>query len=317
MNRAPQDIHRPVLPDVVLRMLSPLAVKMIVDGTLGLGGHSEALLQQDPTVRVIGLDQDPQAIALASQRLSSYGDRFRAIHGNTRDLNRYLDAAGEGLIDGLLLDLGVSSLQLDHPDRGFSFRRDGPLDMRMNPTDGPTASDWLNQADEEEIRHCLATYGEERFARQIARTLVRERAVRPIHSTGRLAEIIRQAVPRRYDHGRIDPATRTFQAIRIQINQELPSLEAALAEGFRRLHIGGVLVVISFHSLEDRIVKQFLRTQATDCVCPPELPDCLCDKIVEAKVLTPRPIRATPEEITANPRARSARLRAAVRIAAA
>mgnify|MGYP000405258538 CR=1 FL=1 len=186
MNPAPQEIHRPVLTDVVLRMFAPLASKTVVDGTLGLGGHSEALLQEDRTVRVVGFDRDPEAIALARQRLSNYGDRFRAIQANTRDLNRHLDVLGEGPIDGLLLDLGVSSLQLDRPDRGFSFRHDGPLDMRMNPTEGPTASEWLNQADETEIRHCLATYGEERFAPRIARALVRERAVRPIRTTGQL-----------------------------------------------------------------------------------------------------------------------------------
>lgn len=307
--------HQPVLCDEVIRLLSPLRSKTIVDGTLGLGGHSQAILEADDTVRVVGIDRDAQALAVARQRLAPFDNRFRAIHGNYRDLGAHLDSLGEEAVDGVLLDIGVSSLQIDAPDRGFSFRHDGPLDMRMDPSQPLTAAEWICHADVEEIRNLIGRLGEERFAQRIARAIVNARSVEPLRTTGQLATVVRRAVPRGYERGRIDPATRTFQALRMHINQELPSLEAGLEQGFARLRLGGVLVVISFHSLEDRLVKQFVRSLATDCVCPPQLPECRCHKVSEARILTPRPLRAQPDEISQNPRARSARLRAATRIA--
>jgi len=308
------DLHQPVLCAEVLSILLPLAGKTVVDGTLGLGGHSEALLQEDDTVRVIGIDRDGEAIALATQRLARFGTRFEAIHGNFRSLSQHLDDIGIKAVDGLLLDIGVSSLQLDKGERGFSFRKDGPLDMRMNRKATETAADWIHTATESELSDVIFRFGEERYARRIARAILAARESGRITSTTQLADVIRKAVPARYDHRRLHPATRTFQAVRMFLNDELGALEAGLAAGFERLTIGGTFVVISFHSLEDRIVKRFFREKAQSCVCPPKLPECVCDKEIEAKILTPRPRTATPEEVAVNPRSRSAKLRAALKL---
>jgi len=306
--------HTPVLRDEVVRLLTPRPDGVIVDGTVGLGGHAEALLEAAPTARLIGIDRDPEAIDRARERLARFGSRVTLVHGNYRDLDRLLDELGVDRIDGLLLDLGVSSLQLDDASRGFSFRLDGPLDMRADPTSGPTAAEWIASAPQTEIAEVLASYGEERYAKRIARAIDEARRREPIATTAALAEVVRAAVPASYRRGRIDPATRTFQAIRIRINGELDALEGGLRAGFDRLARGGVLVVISFHSLEDRIVKRFLREKAADCVCPPELPECVCGKRVEAEILTKRPVAPTPTEVEANPRARSAKLRAARKV---
>jgi 16S rRNA (cytosine1402-N4)-methyltransferase len=306
--------HTPVLRDEVIRLLSPSARCLIVDGTVGLGGHAEGLLREEPTFRLIGMDRDAEALERARERLAPYGTRATLFHADYRDLDRLLDEIRIDRIDGLLLDLGISSLQLGDASRGFSFRRDGPLDMRMDPTAGRSAAEWLATAPQTEIAEVLATYGEERHAGRIARAIDEERQHRPIETTNALAEIVRAAVPASYRRGRIDPATRTFQAIRIRINAELDALEKGLRAGFDRLACGGVLAVISFHSLEDRIVKRFFQVKAADCVCPPELPECVCDKRVEAEILTKRAVRPAPSEVEANPRARSAKLRAARRV---
>ena len=308
------DMHQPVLRAEVVSMLSPLMGKTVVDGTLGLGGHAEALLEADESVRVVGIDRDAEAIVLASQRLARFGSRVCAIHGNFRDLDRHLDDIKIMAVDGLLLDIGVSSLQLDSDERGFSFRRDGPLDMRMDRKGTQTAADWIHTATESELSDVIYRFGEERYARRIARTIVAARESDRITSTTQLAGIIRNAVPAKYVYRRLDPATRTFQAIRMFLNDELGALEAGLAGGFERLTIGGTFVVISFHSLEDRIVKRFFREKARACVCPSELPECICDKEIEARILTPRPLAASPSEVEVNPRSRSAKLRAAVRL---
>lgn len=308
------DLHQPVLPAEVVGFLSPLAGKTVVDGTLGLGGHAEALLQADETVRVIGIDRDGEAIALASERLDRFGSRLRTVHGNFRELDQHLDGLGIKAVDGVLLDIGVSSLQLDASERGFSFRRDGPLDMRMNRKTSKTAADWIRTATESELADVIFRFGEERYARRIARAIVAARESDHITSTAQLAGIIRNAVPAKYAYRRLDPATRTFQAIRMFLNDELGSLEAGLAVGFERLAIGSIFVVISFHSLEDRIVKRFFREKAQACICPPKLPECVCGKEIEAEILTQRPVTATPEEVAVNPRSRSAKLRAAVRL---
>ncbi len=306
--------HTPVLRDEVVRLLTPCRDGVIVDGTVGLGGHAEALLEAEATVRLIGIDRDPEALGRARERLTRFGSRATLVHGNHRDLDRLLGDLGVDRIDGLLLDLGVSSLQLDNASRGFSFRLDGPLDMRADPTNGVTAADWIASARQTEIAEVLANYGEERYAERIARAIDEARGHEPIATTATLAAIVRAAVPASYRRGRIDPATRTFQAIRMRVNGELDALEGGLRAGFDRLAHGGVFVVISFHSLEDRIVKRFFREKAADCVCPPELPECVCGKRVEAEVLTKRPVTPKAAEVEANPRARSAKLRAARKV---
>jgi 16S rRNA (cytosine1402-N4)-methyltransferase len=302
--------HTPVLRDEVVRLLATRPDGLIVDGTVGLGGHAEAILDAEPSIHLIGIDRDPEALRRARGRLARFGGRAMLVRGDYRVLNRLLDELGVERIDGLLLDLGVSSLQLDDASRGFSFRLDGPLDMRADPTEGATAAEWIASAPQGEIARVLSVYGEERYAQRIARAIDEARQREPIETTGALAEIVRAAVPASYRHGRIDPATRTFQAIRIRVNGELDALEAGLLVGFDRLNQGGVLVVIGFHSLEDRIVKRFFQEKAADCVCPPELPACVCDKRVEAEILTKRPVTPGLAEIEANPRARSAKLRA-------
>jgi len=314
MSAQAANLHQPVLCAEVVSILSPLAGKTVVDGTLGLGGHTEALLQADKTVQVIGIDRDAEALALASQRLARFGSRIRMVHGDFRDLDQHLDGLDIEAIDGLLLDIGVSSLQLDASERGFSFRRDGPLDMRMNRKASETAADWVHTATESELSDVIYRFGEERYGRRIARAIVRARESGRIESTAQLADVVRKAVPANYDHRRLDPATRTFQAIRMFLNDELGSLEAGLAVGFERLAIGGTFLVISFHSLEDRIVKGFFREKAQSCVCPPKMPECICGKEIEAEILTKRPLTATSEEVAGNPRSRSAKLRAVVRL---
>lgn len=306
--------HTPVLRNEVVRLLTPRPDGVFVDGTVGLGGHAEAVLEAEPSGRLVGIDRDPEALDRARERLARFGSRATLLHGSYRDLDYLLDELGVDRIDGLLIDLGVSSLQLDDASRGFSFRLDGPLDMRSDRTNGETAADWIASARQTEIADVLASYGEERYAERIARAIDEARHRRPIATTGELARIVRTAVPASYRRGRIDPATRTFQAIRIRVNGELDALEDGLRAGFDRLTRGGVLTVISFHSLEDRIVKRFFREKAADCVCPPELPQCVCGKQVEAEVLTSRPVTPAGAEVAANPRARSAKLRAARKV---
>lgn len=308
------EIHRPVLRDEVVDFLSGVSGATIVDGTIGLGGHAEALLEANDDTRVVGIDRDETALELSERRLARFGERVRLAHGDFRDVSAHLERFGMKKVGGFLLDLGVSSLQLNDPERGFSFRKDGPLDMRMDRSSGRPAAAWLGSATEAEISEALHRFGEERYSRRIARAILRARARRSIDTTGELRRIVHGAVPHKYFAGSIDPATRTFQAIRIAVNSELEGLEHGLEAGFSVLSSGGILVVISFHSLEDRIVKTFFREKATDCVCPPDFPECVCNKTVEAEILTRKPIVPGPGEIAANPRARSAKLRAARRV---
>jgi len=289
-----RSIHQPVLMREVVKLLSPRPGAVIVDGTLGMGGHSEALLAAYPTIEVIGIDRDEDA-----------------LHGNYRNCVDILGTLGVEKIDGFLLDLGLSSLQLDRPERGFSFRTSGPLDMRMDRTYGVSAADLVNDASVEELSGIISRYGEERFARRVASAIVAARAKGKIETTDKLARIVYDAIPRKFHPLRIHPATRTFQALRIAVNDELDNLEKGLEVGFSVLSAGGVMAVISFHSLEDRIVKGFFRYKALSCICPPDLPVCMCDKKVEVEVLTKRPIAPGDEEISVNPRARSSKLRAA------
>jgi len=280
----------------VLEHLQPSRGGVFVDGTVGLGGHARAVLEAGAS-RLLGVDRDPAAVELARERLRDFGDRARVVHGDYRQLPAILDREGLSAVDGILLDLGVSSMQLDQPGRGFSFRRDEPLDMRMDTSAGPTAAEAVAGADEKTLADVIYELGEDRHARRIARAIVAARAVAPIETTGRLADVVRRAVPRR-GYTRIDPATRTFQAVRIWVNRELEGLGDCLHAVAARLRPGGRLVVITFHSLEDRIVKHVLRSmqQAGES---------------GLRVLTKRPLVPADAEIDRNPRARSAKLRAA------
>ncbi len=314
MTEAHQSAHRPVLREEVVRLLDPQPGKVYVDGTVGLGGHTEALLEAAPVITVVGIDCDANALVIAAERLSRFGDQIHLIHGNYRDVTDHLSGLAIGEAAGFLLDLGLSSLQLDTASRGFSFQTDGPLDMRMDSARPETAADWVNEASAQALTDILIRYGEERFASRIARAIIAAREKGPITTTQTLAEIVGQAIPKRFHPKRIDPATRTFQALRIAVNQELENLEAGLEAGFGALESGGVIAAISFHSLEDRIVKDFFRHKVLSCTCPPDLPVCACDKQVEAEILTRRPIRPSPKEVANNPRARSAKLRAARKV---
>jgi 16S rRNA (cytosine1402-N4)-methyltransferase len=282
----------------VLEHLEPARGGLFVDCTVGLGGHTRALVEGG-AARVIGFDRDPAALAHARTALAEYGDRIELVHSDYRRLTNELDARGITAVDGVLADLGVSSMQLDAPGRGFSFRRDDPLDMRMDTSSGPTAAESIRGADERALADVIYEFGEERHARRIARAIVEARARGAIETTGRLADVVRRAVPRK-GYSRIDPATRTFQAIRIWVNRELEGLDTFLADTAQRLAPGGRMAVISFHSLEDRVVKHTLRgLQAAGAI--------------GLTVRTKRPVVPSETEVERNPRARSAKLRAAER----
>jgi 16S rRNA (cytosine1402-N4)-methyltransferase len=291
-------VHEPVLTTEVVTWLAPSSGGLFVDCTVGLGGHTRALLDAGAT-RVIGLDRDADALAQAADALGAYRDRVELVHADYRTLAQVLDARGIDRIDGALADLGVSSLQLAGEDRGFSFKRDEPLDMRMDRSQGPTAADLVNAVSESELADAIFEFGEERYSRRIARAIVETRRTDPVTTTAALSRIVRRAVPTR-GYQRIDPATRTFQALRIWVNRELEGLDAFLRLAALRLRDGARLVVISFHSLEDRIVKHTFRAL--------ERGEAL------VRVLTKHPVVPSEEEVARNPRARSAKLRAAMRI---
>ncbi|MCM2263829.1 MAG: 16S rRNA (cytosine(1402)-N(4))-methyltransferase RsmH [Desulfuromonadales bacterium] len=304
------------MPGEVLELLAPQPGGIYLDGTVGGGGHARLILEASaPDGRLIGFDRDPAALAAAAAMLANFGERVTLCHGSFAELDRQLATMGVDLVDGILLDLGVSSHQLDTPERGFSFREDGPLDMRMDPAQPASAADLLARADAEELKRIFREYGEERWAGRIAREIVRVRGGAPLLTTRQLAELVCRAVPGGYVPQRIHPATRVFQALRIAVNGELEALETGLAAALRSLRPGGRLAVISFHSLEDRLVKQGFRTAANPCSCPPRLPVCVCGRKAEIKILTPRGVRPAEAETIANPRARSAVLRAVEKLA--
>jgi 16S rRNA (cytosine1402-N4)-methyltransferase len=292
--------HIPVMTAEVLQHLRPEQGGLFVDCTVGLGGHSRALLEAGAS-RVIGLDRDPEAPARARDTLAPWGDRVELVHADYRAIDDVLASRQIVHVDGTLADLGVSSMQFDAPGRGFSFMRDEPLDMRMDRTASETAADLVARSSERDLADVIFQYGEERFSRRIARALVEARVEAPVDTTGRLATIVRRAIPHRGGHMRIDPATRTFQALRIWVNRELDGLDRFVETAVRRLRAGARLVVIAFHSLEDRIVKHTLRALQQR------------DGLVQ--VLTKRPLVPTSDEVDRNPRARSAKLRAAERMA--
>ena len=285
--------------------LAPERGGFFVDATLGAGGHAEALLEHGSEIHLLGLDRDPSALALARRRLDRFGSRVELVEANFSDIGSVLE--GRPAPDGVLADLGVSSMQLEQGERGFSFRREGPLDMRMSPN-GPSAADIVATASAEELTRIFREYGEEWMASKIARVIVSERARVPITSTRQLARIVAGAKGTRE---KIDPATKVFQALRIEVNQELVALSRFLAAAVTRLNAGGLLAVVAYHSLEDRIVKEAFRRDAGVCLCPPKLPLCVCGARRVLKVLTRRPIVASAAEVRANPRSRSARLRVA------
>jgi 16S rRNA (cytosine1402-N4)-methyltransferase len=295
----------------VLHYLEPQRGGIYLDGTLGAGGHARLILEaSSPDGILVGFDRDAAALAAAQAGLVAFGERAILRQGNFADMTAHLDLLGIGRLDGILLDLGVSSHQLDTPDRGFSFREEGPLDMRMNPSEGVSAAAVIAEAGADELKRIFREYGEERWAGKIAREIVSTRSRQPIVTTFQLAELVSRVVPGGRVPQRIHPATRVFQALRIHVNGELDSLRAGLDAGWRRLKVGGRLVVISFHSLEDRIVKQAFRTLATGCICPPRLAVCACGQQSIIRVMTRKAVRADDNEVKHNPRARSAVLRA-------
>ncbi|PLX89409.1 MAG: 16S rRNA (cytosine(1402)-N(4))-methyltransferase [Desulfuromonas sp.] len=306
----PDFCHQPVLAREVLELLQPEPGQVFVDGTLGGGGHARLILEcVAPDGRLVGLDRDRDALAAASQLLAPFGLRALLRQGNFADLAIHLKALGLQKVDGILLDLGVSSYQLDCAERGFSFRADGPLDMRMDSTAGTSAAEILATADADRLQSIFREYGEERWAGRIAREIVRSRDQKPLATTLQLAELVSRVVPGGRSPQRIHPATRVFQALRIAVNHELESLARGLEAGLDLLVVGGRMAVISFHSLEDRMVKQFFRQASTGCTCPPRLPVCVCGRVPQAKLLNRRGIRAGEMEREENPRSRSAVLR--------
>jgi 16S rRNA (cytosine1402-N4)-methyltransferase len=287
-----------------------------VDGTLGAGGHAAGILQaSSPDGRLLGLDVDPDAIALATQRLASFGTRAVIRRASYHTLSEQLQALDWPPVDGILLDLGVSSMQFDTPERGFSFQQEAPLDMRFDPRQPTRAVDLVNKLAEAELAEIIYRYGEERKSRQVARAIVK---ARPLNTTRQLAEVVTRAVSAgrktRPGEGHIHPATRTFQALRIAVNAELEALEAVLPQAVAALAPGGRLAVIAFHSLEDRIVKNYFRQESRDCLCPPRQPVCTCGHHAVIRQVTRQPIRPERAEIEHNPRARSARLRVAEKL---
>lgn len=302
--------HLSVLPDEVIHFLEPADGKTYLDGTLGGGGHAALILEKAPGAILVGIDRDKSALAAAGARLAAHGERIRLLHGDFADVAGLLDSLGVPALDGFILDLGVSSHQLDTRERGFSFQQDAPLDMRMDTGSGETAADLVNELPERELERILIEYGEERWAKRIASFIVKERAESLITTTFRLVDIIKGAVPKAKWDERIHPATRTFQALRIAVNSELESLERGMRAALDLLKPGGRGVIISFHSLEDRIVKHIFREYAEGCNCPRQLPVCVCGRQPRVKILTGRPVTAAQAETDGNPRARSAKLRA-------
>ena len=304
--------HEPVLLEPVLEYLEPNRRDgVIVDATVGLGGHAEALLERHPDIRLLGIDRDPEALGRSQERLSRFGDRVMLVRGRHESLIDILKQSGIATASGLLADLGVSSMQLDDASRGFSFRFEGPLDMRMG-SEGTSAADLVNSLDEYELARIIRDYGEEPMARRIARAIVAARDEEPITTTTRLGEVIRTVKKPRF--GAIDPSTLTFQALRIATNEELTGLDRFVDDAVSMLESGARVAIISFHSLEDRIVKRAFRRLEGECTCPPHMPVCGCGAKEIVRILTSRPVTASEEEEERNPRARSAKLRVAEKV---
>jgi len=304
--------HVPVLLDEVISYLNLQQGGVYVDSTLGGGGHTLEIIKRiQPGGRVIGIDQDPNALAAARKRLEEYAENITFVHSNYYRLKEIVPELNLSKVDGVLFDLGVSSHQLDEGERGFSYMQDAPLDMRMNPEDPVTAEKLVNDLPEDELAKIIKKYGEERWAVRIARFVTEHRNVKPIHTTGELVEIIKKAIPAGARREGPHPAKRTFQALRIAVNDELNRFARTLRDCVDILKPGGRVCVISFHSLEDRITKDVFKEMARECICPPEMPICTCGKEKLLKIITGKPITAGKQELETNPRARSAKLRVA------
>lgn len=302
--------HTPVLLDACLNVLNVRPEGVYVDGTLGRAGHASEIAKRLTSGRLIGIDRDPQALSESAERLAPQSGRVTLLRGSFADLRALLQSVGVNAVDGMLFDLGVSSPQLDDPRRGFSYLHDAPLDMRMDPDAPLSAYEVVNGWTEDELRRVLYEYGEERYAPSIAREIVRRRRTRPLATTLELVDAIRSAMPARALREKQHPAKRTFQAVRIAVNGELDALEPMLRDAVELLNPAGRLAVITFHSLEDRIVKRAFRDFATGCMCPPEFPVCVCGRRPKVRTLTRKPITPDETELRENPRSRSAKLRA-------
>jgi 16S rRNA (cytosine1402-N4)-methyltransferase len=309
-----QFTHRPVLLDECIEALNIKPDGVYLDGTLGRAGHSRQIAQRLTTGRLICVDRDDVALAAAQDRLAQWMDRVTLVHSNFSQVDTILDELGLNGVDGMLFDLGVSSPQLDDASRGFSYMADAPLDMRMDRSEGLTAADVVNTWSREDLRRILTQYGEERYSPQIAAAIVRRREDKPITTTLELVDVIKSAMPARALKEKQHPAKRSFQAIRIAVNDELSSVDRMIQAAVPRLNKGGRLAVITFHSLEDRIVKNGMAAFAKGCTCPPDFPVCVCGKTPDVKLVSRKPILPTQQEIEENPRARSAKLRVAEKL---
>lgn len=309
-----QFAHVPVMPGEVTEGLNIKENGIYLDCTLGGGGHSELILKKLTTGRLIAIDKDEEALAFAKSRLSEYGDKVTFVHSDFKRADEVLDDLNIDRIDGVLMDLGVSSYQLDAAERGFSYRFDAPLDMRMDKTQFLTAFNVVNEYNELDIADILFKYGEERYARKIAANIIRYRQQQSIRTTGQLAEIVEKSYPPKERFKGGNPCKRTFQAIRIEVNGELRELDEIIGKLAERLNKGGRICVITFHSLEDRIVKREFQYLEAKCICPPKQPVCTCNKVQTVKIITKKPLTASEEELAVNPRAQSAKLRVAERV---
>jgi 16S rRNA (cytosine1402-N4)-methyltransferase len=302
--------HIPVLYHEIINALAPYSGGLYIDGTLGAGGHALGILDAStPDGKLLGLDLDPQALVIANQRLSMFKNRVFVRQGSYVNMASFVKEIGWFFVDGIILDLGVSSIQLDTKERGFSFLYDAPLDMRFGDQTSIDAADLVNSLAENDLANIIWKYGEEKYSRKIARIICQNR---PINTTFELANLVKKAYGNQYSQ--IHPATRTFQAIRIAVNQEMQAIESVVPQAIHLLKPGGKLAIISFHSLEDRIVKSIFRTESKDCICPPDQPICTCNHIKSIKEVNRKPIEASTEEISNNPRARSAKLRIAEKL---
>lgn len=310
VNNNQDGIHIPVLLKETIKYLRPMEGGLYIDATLGLGGHTESILEaSDYNCRVIGMDVDDEVISLTSKRLNSHKDKISFVNKNFICIDDVLPESGENVVDGIIADIGTSSYQLESSGRGFSFMREEPLDMRMDPGLQFTASDLVNEMDYEELSGLLFRLGEEGFSRQIAKSIIKYRKSSPIKTSTELSAIISNAIPRKFHPKRIHPATKTFQALRIAVNNELENLRTFIDKAVKLLKPGGRIIIISFHSLEDRIVKKTFNYLKSSCICPPDLPKCGCDKKSILKVITKSPVTPTGAEIENNPRSRSSKMR--------
>lgn len=307
--------HIPVLLDEVIENMNIKPNGIYVDGTMGGGGHSiEIAKRMMNTGVLVGIDQDTEAIEASKQKLSDYKDNLQIVHNNFKNISSVIKNLGYDYVDGILLDIGVSSHQIDKDERGFSYMNDGPLDMRMNKSSGVTASDILNNMPQKELSRIIKEYGEERWAERISKFICEERNINGLSTTSQLVEIIKKAIPAAARKEGGHPAKRTFQALRIAVNDELNVLEKALNDSIKILKPGGRILVITFHSLEDRIAKNIFKSMENPCICPPQIPICMCGKKKEVKIITRKPIIATKNEMELNSRSKSAKLRVAERV---